>query len=72
MNVRYFFLMDQVKKGNLTITYCPTDAMIEDFMSKLLQGSKFRQFSDNIMGIEPGDENVRNPKSVTHADQENN
>ena len=41
-------------------------------MSKPLQGSKFRQFSDDIMGIEPEDENVQNPKSVTHADQENN
>ena len=32
---------DQVEKGNLTITYCPTDAIIRDFMSKPLQGSKF-------------------------------
>ena len=24
LNVRYFFLTDQVEKGNLTITYCPT------------------------------------------------
>ena len=72
LNVRYFFLTDQVEKGNLTITYCPTDAMIRDFMRKPLQGSKFRQFSDDIMGVEPGDENVQNPKSVMHADQENN
>ena len=48
-----FFLMDQVEKGNLMITYCPTDAMIRDFMSKPLQGSKFRNFSDDIMGVEP-------------------
>ena len=54
LNVRYFFLMDQVEKGNLTITCCPTDAMIRDFMSKPLQGSKFQQFSDDIMGLEPG------------------
>ena len=25
LNVRYFFLTDQVEKGNLRITYCPTD-----------------------------------------------
>ena len=68
LNVRYFFLMDR----NLTITYCPTDAMIGDFMSKPLQGSKFRQFSDDIMGIEPGEENMHDPKRVTHAEQENN
>ena len=72
--MRYFFLTDQVEKGNLTITYCPKDAMIGDFMSKLLQGSKFHQFtvSNDIMGVEPEDENVRNPKRVTHAEQENN
>ena len=70
--MRYFFLTDQVEKGNLTITYCPTDAMIGDFMSKPLQGSKFRQFSDDIMGIGPGDENGRDPKRVMHAEQENN
>ena len=62
LNVRYFFLTDQVEKGNLTVTYCPTDAMIGDFMSKPLQGSKFHQFSDDIMGVEPGDANVRDQK----------
>ena len=60
--MRYFFLTDQVEKGNLTITYCPKDAMIRDFMRKPLQGSKFRQFSDDIMGIEPG-EHVKPKKS---------
>ena len=50
---------DQVEKGNLTITYCPTDVMIGDFMSKLLQGSKFHKFSDDIMGMEPGEENMQ-------------
>ena len=70
--MRYFFLTDQVEKGNLTITYCPTDAMIRDFMSKPLQGSKFRQFSDDIMGVEPGDANVGDPKRMTHEEQENN
>ena len=50
-NVRYLFLTDQVKKGNLTIEYCPTDVMWTDFMTKPLQGKKFRKFSDNILGI---------------------
>ena len=27
LNVRYFFLTDQVEKGNLSIEYCPTDVM---------------------------------------------
>ena len=51
LNVRYFFLTDQVEKGNLTIEYCPTDVMWADFMTKPLQGEKFRKFCDNILGI---------------------
>ena len=44
LNVRYFFLMDQVEKGNLRITYCPTDVMTADYMTKPLQDEKFRKF----------------------------
>ena len=51
LNVRYFFLTNQVKKGNLTIEYCPTDVMWADFMIKPLQGEKFRKFRDDILGI---------------------
>ena len=30
--------------------YCPTDDMIGDYMSKPLQGYKFRKFRSQIMG----------------------
>ena len=50
LNMRYFFLMDQVEKGNLQIKYCPTNEMAGDYMSKPLQGSKFCKFCDMIMG----------------------
>ena len=36
LNIRYFFLTDQVKKGNVEIQYCPTDEMLGDFMTKPL------------------------------------
>ena len=52
LNVRYFFLTDQVERGNLSVEYCPTDDMIADFHSKPLQGSKFRKFRAAIMGEE--------------------
>jgi hypothetical protein len=29
LNIRMFFVTDQVQKGNLSIKYCPTDAMTE-------------------------------------------
>ena len=51
LNVRYFFLTDRVEKGNLSIEYCPTDVMWADFMTKPLQGEKFRKFRDKILGI---------------------
>lgn len=51
LNVRYFFLTDQVEKGNLSIEYCPTNEMIADYMSKPLQGDKFRKFRAEIMGL---------------------
>ena len=37
INLRYFFVTDQVEKGNVMIEYCPTDDMISDFMTKPLQ-----------------------------------
>ena len=50
LNIRYFFLTDQVEKGNLMVEYCPTKEMIGDFMSKPLQGALFQKFRRLIMG----------------------
>jgi Reverse transcriptase (RNA-dependent DNA polymerase) len=50
LNVRYFFLTDQVQKGNLRVEYCPTDEMVADFMTKPLQGQKFMKFRTAILG----------------------
>ena len=53
MNIRYFFLTDQIKQGNLVVEYCPTDKMIGDYMSKPVQGALFKKFRDQIMGYAP-------------------
>lgn len=50
LNIRYFFLTDQVEQGNLTIEYCPTGDMVADFMTKPLQGQQFKKFKKLIMG----------------------
>jgi hypothetical protein len=50
LNIRYFFIADQVEKGNLKIKYCPTDQMLGDYMTKPLQGKKFTEFRKSIMG----------------------
>ena len=50
INVRCYFLKDHVDRNEIHIVYCPTDSMIGDYFTKPLQGSKFVQFRDVIMG----------------------
>jgi hypothetical protein len=50
LNIRYFFLADQVAKENLEIKYESTTEMWGDYMSKPLQGKLFRKFKALIMG----------------------
>jgi hypothetical protein len=50
LNIRYFFVTDQVEKGNVQVEYCGTDDMVGDFFTKPLQGEKFRKFRDSILG----------------------
>ena len=50
LNIRYFFVTDQSNKGNIKIEYMPTDDMWADYMTKPLQGEKFRKFRSLIMG----------------------
>ena len=50
LNIRYFFIADQVAKGNVQVEYCPTDEMWGDFMTKPLQGKKFIYFHNLILG----------------------
>jgi hypothetical protein len=49
-NIRYFFITDQVEKGNVVIEYCPTLEMVGDFMTKPLQGHLFLKLKKLIMG----------------------
>ena len=50
INIRYFFLTDQIEKGNLTVDYCPTAEMIGDYFTKPLQGKLFDKLRKQIMG----------------------
>jgi len=51
INIRYFFITDRVKAGEMSIKYCPTADMLADFFTKPLQGTKFRQMRDIIMNL---------------------
>ena len=50
LNIRYFFLTDQIEKGNLVVQYCLTGEMMADYMSKPLQGALFQKFKRGVMG----------------------
>ena len=51
INIRYFFITDRVKKGDVSVVWCPTEDMIAYYATKLLQGSLFNKFRDQIMGV---------------------
>ena len=51
LNIRYFFITDQKEKGNINIEFCPTDHMISDYMTKPVQGNKFKYFRKEIMNL---------------------
>ena len=41
LNIRYFFVTDQIAKGNLTTEFCPTERMTADYYTEPLQGKPF-------------------------------
>jgi hypothetical protein len=50
IEIRYYYVDDQIEKGNLRVVWCPTDKMIADFLTKPLQGKAFVKFWDLLMG----------------------
>jgi hypothetical protein len=50
LNICYFFITDQVEKGNAQIEHCGTNNMVGDFSTKPLQGKKFERFWNNSLG----------------------
>jgi hypothetical protein len=55
INIRYYFVADRIKNGELRVEYCPTGDMVADFYTKPLQGSLFRRLRDMILNIKPDD-----------------
>ena len=54
ITIRYFFVTDNVEKGNLQIEFKPTKGMVADFLTKPLQGKAFESFRARLMGILEG------------------
>ena len=52
INIRCFFVTDQIEKGNIEVECYPTDKMEGDYMSKSLQGSKFKGFRASVLNLD--------------------
>ena len=50
MNVRYFAVKDNIDKGYLKVLHLGTNEMLGDFFTKPLQGKKFQDFRNLILG----------------------
>ena len=51
LNVRYYFVTDQIKKGHVKVAFCPKQDMIADFFTKPLQGSLFMRMRERILNL---------------------
>jgi hypothetical protein len=50
INIRYFFIKDRIKSGELEVQFCPSNEMIADFFTKPLQGKQFIALRKKIIG----------------------
>ncbi len=49
IEILYYYVADQVAKGDFRVVWCTTDKMIADFLTKPLQGKAFVKFRDLLM-----------------------
>ena len=51
IDIRYYFITDNIRRRELRVEHCPTDQMRGDFFTKPLQGSLFRAHVSTIMNL---------------------
>ena len=51
INIRYYFLIDRIKKKEFQVKHCSTEEMVADYFTKPLQGCKFKKFRKMILNI---------------------
>ena len=69
MNLRYFFIKDYIKDGDISIEHCDTNNMLGDYFTKPLQGKIFFKMRNDIMNIDPYDKYHSNHRSVLRNDE---
>jgi hypothetical protein len=58
-NIKYFYITDLIERGEVKIEYCPTDAMLADYMTKPVVGTKFISFRNQVMNMVQTSESSR-------------
>jgi hypothetical protein len=48
INIRYFWVKDNVERGEVCIQYMPTEDMVADVLTKPLQGHLFRRLAQRL------------------------
>ena len=51
LDVRYYFITDCIRQGQVKVAYCPTENMLADFFTKPLQGAAFRRMRSQILNM---------------------
>ena len=64
INTRYFYIKDLINSREVAVEHCMTYAILEDYLTKPVQGEKLCAFRDHIMGIH---EKVSRPRPSAHA-----
>jgi hypothetical protein len=52
VNIRYFFIHDRIKSGEVKIMYMPTKEMTSDILTKPLQGALFTRLRAKLLNME--------------------
>jgi len=52
IKLRYFFIKQYVDSGEFSVTYCPTEAMVADILTKPLHGEQFLKLRALLLGHE--------------------
>ena len=51
MEIRYFFVTDNIQRNKLSVKYCPTEIMLGDYYTKPQQGSRMRRSRVSILNL---------------------
>ena len=52
INIRYFYVTDKVRSGDVVVVYHPRKEMVADYLTKPLNGTPFRSHRNTTMGLD--------------------